>query len=161
MRKQRSDSWAGLAAALFLLVAACGAQAEDAVVAPDLQGHWKGNARIIVNWCLQTNLHVELDIHSDGTVSGTVGDARLHTGWIDRNRGWLGRALHVKTDYIIRGRLQGPIVAAEGITRARVFIPFNARNGAIVGGVATSGTALGGKKSMVFTAASLQLTRPP
>jgi len=78
-----------------------------------------------------------------------------------KNRGWLGRKLNIETDYIIKGHLDGPIAAAEGITRARVLMPFNFDGGLIQGGIATSGTWFGGKDSMVLTARSLKLTRFP
>jgi hypothetical protein len=127
------------------------------VIAPAQVGHWEGNARIIVIWCQHTNLPVKLDIQADGGVTGTVGDARLAAGRFLKNRGWLGRKLNIETDYIITGNLDGPIVAAEGITRARVMMPFNFDGGLIKGGVATSGTWFGGKAGMVLTAQSLKL----
>ncbi len=159
MKNKILDYRAGIVAGLLFFLAAAGACADDDDIAPAFQGHWTGNARIIVTWCRQTNLSLALDIHSDGTVAGKVGDARLKSGRFERNRGWLGRALHLKTDYVIHGRLQGPIVAAEGITRPHVSIPMNAGNGIFTGGLATSGTTFGGKKSMILTAGDLKLTR--
>jgi hypothetical protein len=100
-----------------------------------------------------------VDIHADGSVTGTVGDAKLTDGYFLRNRGWLFRKLNLATDYIIRGGLDGPIVAAEGITRSRVNIPLNFSNGMFKGGVNTSGTDFGGKKSMWLAAANLKLVR--
>jgi hypothetical protein len=154
------DFRAALVGGLFLL-AGWSAGADDAVVAPALQGRWAGNAHILVSWCQQTNLPIALDIHSDGTVAGKVGDARLRNGWIEPNRGWLGHALSLKTDYIIHGTLRGPIVAAEAIMRPRVSIPLTLSNGVCSGSVATSGTIAGGKKTMILSAAFLKLTRPP
>jgi hypothetical protein len=122
-------------------------------------GHWKGQARIIVAWCQQTNLVVELQIAPDGQVTGTVGDAALQEGQLKRNRGSLGRKFKLKTDYIITGKLNGPIVAAENITRRSVNIPLNFSNGAFTGGIHTSGTLFGGDKSMIFSAAGLTLRR--
>ncbi len=133
--------------------------ASKIVLTPAQVGHWEGNARIIVIWCQHTNLPVKLDIQADGSVTGTVGDARLTEGRFLKNRGWLGRKLNMWSDYIITGRLDGPIVAAEGITRKRVMMPFNFDGGFIKGGLGTSGTWFGGKKSMVLTAQSLKLAR--
>jgi hypothetical protein len=134
----------------------CGDQAS---VAPEMQGRWAGQARITVSWCQQTNLPVALDIHADGTVAGKVGDARLRSGWIEPNRGLLNHAFAARSDYIIHGLLKGPIVAAENITRPRVSIPLNVKNGVFVGSVETSGTLVGGKTNMILSAASLELTR--
>jgi hypothetical protein len=135
------------------------ASGEQASVAPEMQGRWAGNARIEVSWCRQTNLPVALDIHPDGTVAGKVGDARLRSGWIEPNRGLLNHAFTPRSDYIVHGMLKGPIVAAENITRPRVSIPLNVKNGAFVGSVETSGTLVGDKNNIRLSAASLQLTR--
>jgi hypothetical protein len=125
---------------------------------PAQVGHWEGNARIIVSWCRQKNLPVKVDIHADGSVTGSVGDAKLSEGRFQRNRGWLGRKLNLATDYIITGDLDGPIVAAEAITRQRVMMPLDFSGDAFTGGLGTSGWMFGGKDKMVFTATSLTLT---
>lgn len=44
------------------------------------------------------------------------------------------------------------MIAAEGITRDRVYIPFDFKGGQPVGGLSTSGTLFGGKDSMILTA---------
>ncbi len=128
-------------------------------------GHWEGNARIIVIWCHQTNLSVKVDLHEDGTVTGTVGDATLTGGQFLRNRGWLGRRLNLFSDYIITGSLNGAIVKAEGITRSKVMIPLDFVSGALKGGLDTSGTMFHSKETikekMPFSAAFLTLTHSP
>lgn len=88
MKNKILDYRAGIVAGLLFFLAAAGACADDDDIAPAFQGHWTGNARIIVTWCRQTNLSLALDIHSDGTVAGKVGDARLKSGRFERNRGW-------------------------------------------------------------------------
>ena len=127
-------------------------------VMPDIVGHWQGGGRIIVTWCQQTNLPLALEIKGDGTVTGKVGDATLTKGRFRRNRGWLGRKLNIKTDYIITGSLEGPIVAAEGIVRSGVKIPVNNSAGKLVGGIHTTGSKFGGKKRMILSA-SLNLAK--
>jgi hypothetical protein len=150
-----------LLATLVLMLPVLSSCASQSVLTPAQVGYWEGNARIIMTWCHQTNLLVKLDIKPDGSVTGSVGDARLTEGRFLNNRGWLGRKLNIETDYIIKGHLDGPIVAAEAITRARVLMPLNFDGGLIKGGVATSGTWFGGKDSMVLTAGSLKLTHIP
>jgi hypothetical protein len=140
-----------------LLLACWSSRAADPSVAPAMVGHWEGDARIIVSWCRQTNLHVTIDIHADGSVTGKVGDASLIKGRFERNRSWLGRKLNLATDHIIRGDLKGPVVAAEGITRESVSIPLNFIGGAFAGGVHTSGSKFGGKEKMILSASSLTL----
>jgi hypothetical protein len=66
-------------------------------------GHWEGKAQIVVAWCHQTNLPVKMDINADGSVTGTVGDAKLTEGRFQPNRGWLGRKLNPWSDCTLRG----------------------------------------------------------
>ena len=133
----------GLIAAFAALLIACNSQAAESVT-PAMVGHWEGNARIIVSWCHQKNLSVKVDIHADGSVTGTVGDAKLTEGRFELNRGWLGRKLNLWSDYIITGNLDGPIVAAEDITRSGVKMPLNFSGGTFDGGVNTSGSGFEG-----------------
>ena len=134
----------GLLITSTLTLAFTGSRAAENIVTPAMVGHWEGNAQIIVSWCHQTNLTVKVDIHADGSVTGTIGDAKLTDGHFLRNRGWLGRKLNLYSDYIIMGGLDGAIVAAEGITRSSVKIPLDFTNGTFVGGVNTSGSGFEG-----------------
>jgi hypothetical protein len=117
-----------------------------------MTGQWEGNAQIIVSWTTQRTLPVTLGIQSDGKVSGKVGDATLTNGRFKANRGWLGRNLNIKTDYIITGDLNGPVIAAENIKRKGVMMPLTFATNAFKGAVHTSGTHVGGKKRMVLSA---------
>ncbi len=141
------------------LIAPPALQATEQVVTEAMIGHWEGSAQIIVNWCTQQQLPVSIDIHADGTVTGTVGDAGLAHGRLARNRGWIGRKLNLATDYIVRGDLKGPIVATEGISRASVSMPLTFSAGGFTGGVHTSGSKTGGKETMMLSAASLKLVK--
>lgn len=134
-------------ATLALLLPVLGSCASKSVLTPAQVGHWEGNARIIMTWCQQTNLPVKLDIQADGSVTGTVGDARLKEGRFLKNRGWLGRKLNIETDYIITGNLDGAIVAAEGITRARVMMPFNFDSGLIKGELPPAADGSAGRRA--------------
>ena len=82
---------ARLIATLAMLLPVLTSCAANGSVTPSMVGHWEGSARIIVSWCHQKNLSVQLDIHADGSVSGTIGDAKLTGGRFDSNRGWLLR----------------------------------------------------------------------
>jgi hypothetical protein len=154
------DFRAVIAASLLLLGAGRGS-ADQAAVAPAMQGRWEGCARVDVSWCQQTNLAITLDIHPDGTVAGKIGDARLRHGWIEPNRGGAGHLLSRRSDYIIHGSLKGAVVAAENITRPRVAVALNFGHGVFTGSVETSGTVVGDKKTKVLSADSLKLTRLP
>ena len=139
-------------ACILWAAAASTAWAGNDVVKPEMVGRWEGDGKIIVTWCQQTNLRVTLDVKADGTVTGKVGDATLTEGRFRRNRGWLGRKLNIKTDYIITGRLEGPIVSAEGVTRSGVNIPINYSTGTFTGALHTTGSKFGGKTRMILTA---------
>jgi hypothetical protein len=134
------------------LVIAGSSSAAAQIVVPGMVGHWEGNARIIVTWCQQTNLPVVVDIRADGTVTGKIGDATFTHGQLRRNRGWLGRKLNIKTDYIITGRLIGPIVRSEGITRSGIKMPLTFSGGNFTGAIHTTGSKVGAKQRGILTA---------
>ena len=123
----------------------------------EMTGDWSGRGEIVVSWTKQRQISVQLTISPDGAVQGTIGDARLSAGKFTRNRGWLGRALNIKTDYIITGPLEGCIVASENVCRDSVKIPLHWSEGHFTGSLHTSGTHVGGKDRMVFTAGRLSL----
>ena len=126
---------------------------------PRMDGRWSGEARIAVNWTAQRTLKVHLTIAPDGRVTGTVGDASLRNGRLERNRTAIGRALHVKTDWIIRGDLDGAVIKAEGVQRESVTLPLDWIDDHFEGAVHTSGRHLGGKSSMWLAAFDLRLVR--
>jgi hypothetical protein len=143
--------------AAFGLVIATQACAQT--VDTSMVGRWSGVARIFVNWTNQRELPVTLDIHSDGTVEGTVGDATLAGGRFHANRGWLGRALRFKTDWIVEGKLEGTLVAADSVVRDAVKIPLDFDGETFDGGVNSSGSMFGGKERMWLAAGHLVLRR--
>jgi len=149
----------GLLIASALALAFTGCQASESIVTPAMVGHWEGTAHIVASWIDHTSLPVKVDIHADGHVTGAVGDAKLTDGHIYSNRGWLGRQSNSATNCVIAGGLDGPIVAAEGITRSSVGIPLTFTNGIFVGQINTHGTLWGGKKSEGFVAQDLKLVR--
>jgi hypothetical protein len=67
--------------------------------------------------------------------------------------------LNIKTDYIIVGKLEGPIIASEGITRSGVKMPLNWTGSEFRGSVHSDGWKFGGRGHMVLTAFHLVLRR--
>lgn len=128
---------------------------------PRMVGAWEGDARIYVDWTVQKQLPVRLVVAPDGSVEGRIGDARLVGGHLRRNRGQVGRLLHVKTDYVVRGALDGPVLAAEDVRRDGVSLPLDWSGEAFRGAVHTSGSKFGGKERMILTAGQLELRRAP
>ncbi len=131
----------------------------DGATMAAMAGSWAGEAHIVVSWSTEKTLRVRLTIAPDGRLTGTVGDATLRDGRLEPNRSAIGRALHVKTDWIVRGALDGDVVKAEGIRRDTVVIPLNWIDGHFEGGVNTSGSHFGGKDSMWLAAQDLRLDR--
>lgn len=77
---------------------------------------------------------IDLIIHNDGTVTGTVGDAELVDCVLKQNRGELGRQLNMATDYIIMdGYLSGAIVPEDEEPEKSLTIPFNLVDGHLRG----------------------------
>jgi hypothetical protein len=142
---------------IVLLCAACLTVVLSHAVAaqaalPEMCGRWKGNADIFVSWTKARTLPVEIVIASDDRVTGKIGDATIVNGRFRANRGWLGRAFHVKTDWLIDGRLDGPIIAAESVVRDELMMPLNWKGSSFEGGIATSGSKIGDRDTMVLTA---------
>jgi hypothetical protein len=143
----------------FIALTAWNLFSAESVVTPAMVGHWEGNARIIVSWCHQTNLTVAVDIHADGSVTGKIGGATLVAGHFLPHRSWPWR--HT----IIKGKLDGAIVAAEGITRPDVTMICDFSNGSFTGQIDTNGSSCvfssekTMKEKMALTAVGLKLIR--
>jgi hypothetical protein len=135
--------------------------AQSQVATPAIVGHWKGNAEIFSNWTTARTLAVDIRISSDDKVTGTIGDARLVDGRLVSNRSGFERVVGIKTDYRIVAGLDGKVIAAEGIDRATVSLPFNAVDSAIMGSVQTSGTKMGGPTNGILTAGRMVLRKAP
>ena len=96
----------------------------EAVSIEDFIGTWKGEGKIIVTWCEQKQLPFELQIDSDGNVSGKIGDAHIRHGKIRLNNiiyRWLGNR-----EYIIDAELSNYLIEKEKIKRKsiRIFLDF-------------------------------------
>ena len=158
LMRSRTAGVACLAVILSLMYPATGSSQSKATL-DSMAGVWCGSARIVVDWTVQKNLGLRLTIDRSGTVTGQVGDAQLVSGRVKANRGPVGRMLNIKTDYIIVGRLEGPIIAAEGVTRSEVKMPVNWTGSEFQGSVHTDGASFGGKQRMVLSASRLVLRR--
>ncbi len=155
MTRIRISLW--LATSL-LLASPFGASAQ--VATPSVIGRWGGVADIAGDWTTQRTLPINIVIGADDQVTGSIGDATLVNGRLSRNRGWLGRAMQVKTDYIIQADLDGLIIRAENIQRDMVQIPFDWRDGRLVGSIHGSGYKIGKVASRILTAKFVLLRAP-
>ena len=144
-------------AAIMLSGYLIGCDAHDATWLPAWQppaalvGQWEGSLKIFNDFVQHSRVDMNLTINADGSVTGQIGDAKLESAKIAPNRGDIGRALNLATDFIVVGKLKGPLIAAEGITRDSVSIPFNLVEGKLEGGFGSDGVWFGGKGSAVIS----------
>ena len=76
-----------------------------------------------------------LHISADGNVTGRIGGAELSDCVVEANRGRFGRMLHIKTDFIIRGKIIGAVVPGSESGTHKINAPFNLRDARIIGSI--------------------------
>jgi hypothetical protein len=74
-----------------------------------------------------------LMIDKSGEVIGMVGGAMFEGCSVKQNRGWVGRQLGIKTDFLIQGMLKGNTFEKDTILTKNISIPFNIENGELKG----------------------------
>ena len=133
---------------LGILLASCGATPIKEVD-PSVTGTWHGECEIglpvvfnpaqLPDGVDRTRRVVALNItiHENAAVEGTVGEATIEGSVLKRNRGELGRSLNMASDYIIiDGYLSRPIVSGEDESDLKSFtIPFDLVDNQIQGGL--------------------------
>jgi len=153
----RTATSLSIAAAVVLLASRGGAAQ---VARPEMCGRWQGAADIAVNWTKARTVSVAIAITPDDRVTGMIGEAALVDAHLLATRGWLGRTLRVKTDYMIEGRLDGPIIRAEHLVRSEITMPLDWTGTEFTGSIATNGTKTGDAETMAFSA-KIRLHRAP
>jgi len=127
---------------------------------PELEqciGQWQGRGKVIVLWCKLDSIDVDVTIDSGGNVHGTIGDATVKEAELGR-RSWIMRRLG-NHNYLIRARLDGFLVEAEGIRRDGVWFMFDVADGHLRGSINSSGAKFGGKKRMPMTVMNVDCER--
>ncbi len=100
-------------------------------------------------------VEVNLTISPDGTVGGRIGGAELSTCRLEANRGWLGRMLQVKTDFIIHGKMVGRVSANSEIGTHTISVPLDLDGNLLDGSV----FVMRGGLSYPYPFLKLRLTR--
>ena len=126
-----------------LLAASCAAGAGAAVPSDRLIGQWQGRDRffgmsqeeIAAKKVEAQDVDTALTITAEGNVEGRVGGATLRDCMITSNRGWLGRWLHLKTDYIIRGKITGAVLPGSEGGIHEISAPLNCEGDKIAGSI--------------------------
>lgn len=129
-------------AGIFAIVSVATTDAQT--VKPPMLGTWQGDGAVVVPWVHQRKIPVTLTILANDSVTGTIGDATLISGWFTTRDPGSRVGLRWNTDYIIIGNLAGPVIRSEGIWRPAVYIPLNWNGTEFAGGFATSGWRVGG-----------------
>ena len=113
-----------------------------ALPSEDLIGTWEGTSDIFRSEQEHPRAAKEdwptirIDIMPDARITGYIGNAVLRDCRFYTKRGWLGRLLHIKTDYTIKGgSIVGAIAPEDTITHRNFTLPFNLEEGRIRGSV--------------------------
>jgi hypothetical protein len=102
--------------------------------APAYAGEWRGTARIWMPDQTQLSLPLHLTIDSDGTVRGSMGQARVKARF-EWNRSWLGRALNLRSDYVITGEVSGFAMGPAAGKQEKLSIPLESEGTYLRGAV--------------------------
>lgn len=89
-----------------------------------LTDKWSGEA-IVSRICGRKDQPLAIEIASDGRVTGTRGGAAILNSYMVSKRGSCGRAIDLKTDYILRGALDGRVIEGEPAPSTFFIAPFN------------------------------------
>jgi hypothetical protein len=128
-----------LAAACALGVLSCtGQNIPDAV-----PGTWVSNQEVTVRFnpkgrpygVARAPVAISVTIRADLSVDGWMGQARFVGCTVSRNRGVIGRTLDLFSDFVIAGKLTGSIFPADTLGMKDISMPFNVKDGALVGSV--------------------------
>ena len=114
-------------------------------------GRWIGRAELTVPWTVRRMVELELAIHPDGAVSGTIGDARLADARIHRESR-VAHSLGLARDYAIEGALSGALIRSEGVVRDRVRLSVDCALDRMTGDLQTSGVYGGPVAGRVLSA---------
>jgi hypothetical protein len=132
---------ASLIVLLALLLPVLASRADEVATVSSLAGQWHGTSRFTgISYAEATQKKVAaqdvataLTIAADGRVTGHVGGAELGGCVVEANRGWFGRLLHIKTDFIIRGKIIGAVVPGSESGTHAINAPFNLDGARIAG----------------------------
>lgn len=139
--------------AFITIVALTASRASVAqVAAPAMVGRWSGEATITVSWTKQRVLPIDITICLGDTVRGSVGNALLDGGRVERGDASAGGSASSATEYVIVANLAGPIIRAENIWRQSIHITLNRRDTILEGVLTTSGWPLLSREVRTITA---------
>ncbi|MCE9540832.1 MAG: hypothetical protein K8R85_16685 [Bacteroidetes bacterium] len=106
-----------------------------------MTGTWSARQRVTVRMkdanndyiFIKDTVTIAITISADVSVEGTCGGALFKDCLLSSNRGWFGRWLNIKTDYIITGKLIGKIFEKDTLTDKTISAPFNVTGSSTAG----------------------------
>jgi len=123
-------------------------------------GTWVGETKPIVLWVNAESIPVSLIINPNGVITGMLGDATIVNGIVKNRRNSISGKLFGHRGFSIIVKLQGNIIDSEQICRHSANIFFiDYKDGEWHGSFHSSGTNVGGKKSMVLTSSDMVLRK--
>lgn len=132
-----------LIALLSILLPAFTLLASGTATVSELAGQWHGKSpfkgisyeEAVQKKAAAQDVETVLGIATDGKVTGRIGGAELSDCFVEANRGWFGRLLHIKTDFIIRGKIIGAVVPGSESGPHSISAPFNLDDTRITGSI--------------------------
>ena len=109
-----------------------------------LLGDWSGKQKVTVRYRIDNkysfvtapdSVGMAITIKDNGIVSGNFGTATFDNCMVEKNRGWLGRLINIKSDFIITGRLNGGIFPGDTLAYKEISLPFNMTDNVIDGAI--------------------------
>jgi hypothetical protein len=130
-----------LLAMFAILLPAFTLLASETVAVSDLAGQWHGKSHFTgISYKEYTqkkvapqDVEILLHISAEGKATGQAGGAELSDCVVESNRGWFGRLLHIKTDFIIRGKIIGAVAIGSENGTNTINAPFNLLDNRIKG----------------------------
>lgn len=106
-------------------------------VPSSLIGEWESKQKVTVRTKVKgdyvfinapDSLLLQFSIDEKGIVSGHLGTASLENCKVEKNRGDLGKAMNLATDYVIKGELKGAIFPNDPYSTKEISAPFDVKN---------------------------------
>lgn len=115
----------------------------DWVMPKTLVGTWSASQKITVRFkdgmfsfrfaASPVPVNMVMTIHEDGTVDGSVGEAKWEACSVVDNRGWWEEMTNSGAGYMLTGKLTGNIFAQDTLAAKEIKMPFQMKDNIIEG----------------------------
>ncbi len=132
------------ACSLFMVLFSCTGE-KAALIPSGLSGQFSGNQPATVRFkrgfgdyvFIRSASPVACNVHigEDGQVDGELGSASFDHCRVVQNRGFIGKMLHLSTDFKITGHLRGNIFPGDTISLREIVVPFTQSGDSLNGSI--------------------------